>query len=52
MLKPFIRNVPFSVSMTACRVLRLFIGTRFAARVFGFRTHWVRDAKLCGYSKI
>lgn len=38
--------------MVRARILRLFIGTKLAARVFGFRAHWVRDAKVCGYSWI
>ena len=42
----------FQRQMTLCRLLRLFIGTRLAARCFGFRAHWVRDARETGYSKI
>lgn len=52
MIQKLIANVPFKVSMTACRVLRLFIGTKLAARVFGFRAHWVRSARETGYSVI
>lgn len=52
MIAKLIRNVPFKASMTACRVLRLFVGTRLSAYVFGFRAHWVRSAKECGHSYI
>lgn len=42
----------FKRTMTYARILRLFIGTRAAARVFNLRAHWIRSARECGWSKI
>lgn len=46
------RRTEYVRTMTKARILRLFIGTKLAARVFGLRAHNVRSARECGWSKI
>ena len=44
------RRKRYQRDMLKARILALFIGNRLAARWYGFREHWVRDAKATGWS--